>query len=247
MRGGALITANGARTSLAPNRRGMMLSPSSALEVELGAEYGGVQVGMSANAMASAFRVLTGVAPRTQVTFSSEVDLTEATKPSYLRTLQLIIEEADRRPRVIASPIVAARMAEAFLYSLLLEGEHDHRALLERPVQSADPLYVRRVEEYLRAHLAEPITLAMLVAVAGVNARALQAGFRVHRGSTPLGFLRDCRLDLARTRFVSSGGGETIAEIITDCGFQHIGRFNLAYRKRFGESPRETIVRSRKR
>ncbi|AKV00124.1 Transcriptional regulator, AraC family [Labilithrix luteola] len=245
VRGGAIITANGTPTALSPNRRGMMLSPSSTLEVELGAGYGGIQVGISAATVASALHVLTGLQPRGQAIFSAGVDLAKATKPSYLRTLELIIEEADRHPRVLASPIVADRMAEAFVYSLLLEGEHDHRSLLERPVRSAEPLQVRRVEEYIRAHLAEPITLEILVTVAGVSARALQAGFRAHREATPMGFLRNCRLDLARTRLLSLHGHETIAKIATECGFQHLGRFNVAYRARFGESPRDTLVRSR--
>lgn len=72
-------------------------------------------------------------------------------------------------------------MAEAFLFSLLLEAGHDQRDVLERPGPSAEPAHPKRVEEYIRAHLSEPVSLATLATVGGVGARALQLGFRAHR------------------------------------------------------------------
>jgi AraC-like DNA-binding protein len=243
LQGGAVFKANGIRTAAASGRSAIILSPDISLESDLGSGYGGVQVGMAAATVASAFRVLTGEDSKRPVRFSPSIDLTQST-PSFLRTLEFIIGEAERSPRVVASPLVAARLSEAFIYALLLEGVHDHRALLDRQVRSAEPPQIRRVEEYIRAHLAEPLTLAALVSVAGVSARALQAGFRAHRGVTPMAFLRDCRLELVRARLLASSG-VTIRQVATECGFEHMGRFNVAYRARFGESPRTTLARRR--
>ena len=68
-----------------------------------------------------------------------------------------------------------------------------------------------------------------------------------HRGATPMEFLRMCRLDRARTELLSSRGEHPVAEIAARCGFDHLSRFSVAYRKRFGESPRDTRARARKR
>jgi AraC-like DNA-binding protein len=47
---------------------------------------------------------------------------------------------------------------------------------------------------------------------------------------------RDLRLADARSR-------TTVAEIARASGFTHVGRFSLAYRDEYGESPRETLRR----
>ncbi|HEX2431520.1 MAG TPA: helix-turn-helix domain-containing protein, partial [Aestuariivirgaceae bacterium] len=39
--------------------------------------------------------------------------------------------------------------------------------------------------------------------------------------------------------------GDTATAIAYDCGFGHLGEFAQSYRLRFGESPSETLRRSR--
>jgi transcriptional regulator GlxA family with amidase domain len=83
-----------------------------------------------------------------------------------------------------------------------------------------------------------------VAAVAGVSAGRLFAAFRTHRGCSPVTFLRARRLELARTRLISSPRA-TVAEIALACGFAHLGRFSISYRERFGESPKQTLQRTR--
>ena len=55
-------------------------------------------------------------------------------------------------------------------------------------------------------------------------------------------FLRERRLELARRRILS-GDGRSSTQVALDCGFEHLGRFSIEYRARFGESPSHTIRR----
>jgi transcriptional regulator GlxA family with amidase domain len=41
--------------------------------------------------------------------------------------------------------------------------------------------------------------------------------------------------------------GQTTTSIAYECGFGHLGNFAQVYRSRFGESPSETLRRSRGR
>ena len=45
--------------------------------------------------------------------------------------------------------------------------------------------------------------------------------------------------------FSSASAGQTTTSIAYDCGFGHLGEFSQSYWRRYGESPSETLRRSR--
>ena len=247
LRGRAVVTAAGEAMEVEAGRRGMLLSPSSSVQFDLDRGYSGIALTVSTPTVSAAFQTLAQREPRTPLVFSLAVDLQPESKRGFLRILDFIVGEADRDPGILSSPHVVSHLAEAFVLSMVVEGAHDHRAPLEGPPRALEPAHLRRVEDYIEAHLREPITLAELVSVAGVSARTLQAGFQAHRGSTPMEFLRARRLDLARTRLLAPRRDDAVARIAADSGFDHMGRFSVSYRARYGESPRDTLVRSRPR
>jgi transcriptional regulator GlxA family with amidase domain len=77
----------------------------------------------------------------------------------------------------------------------------------------------------------------------GISVRSLQAAFSKHRGSSPMAFLRDRRLESARQRSLTMHS-PSVTEVALACGFSHLGRFSQLYRERFGESPTETRRRA---
>jgi AraC-like DNA-binding protein len=104
------------------------------------------------------------------------------------------------------------------------------------------PYYVRRVESFIHAHAKESISFHDLVEVARVSSRTIHDGFRRFRHTTPMAYLKDHRLTLARTQ-LQNGPGERVTEIALDCGFNHLSKFSLEYQQRFGERPSETLNR----
>jgi AraC-like DNA-binding protein len=108
----------------------------------------------------------------------------------------------------------------------------------------AVPHHVWRAERYIRANPHSAVTMSALAAVAGVSKRTLQDGFQRFRGKAPSQVARDLRLDLAREA-LARDGFEKVTDVALEFGFTHLGRFAQAYAARFGESPSDTLRRSR--
>ena len=104
---------------------------------------------------------------------------------------------------------------------------------------------VRRAGEYIAANAHRHVALADLAAATGVPVRTLTAAFRAHRGQSPMAFLRTQRFELARQR-LASPVATTVAEVALSCGFEHLGRFSVGYRTRFGEHASETLRRGKR-
>jgi AraC-like DNA-binding protein len=115
-----------------------------------------------------------------------------------------------------------------------------------RPSSSTPTLGIQRVrtvEEWIDAHLADPITLGCLCAVAGVGDRYLESAFRAHRGQTPLQFVTARRLAWVRRSLLESKPGDSVTQLAHNAGFVHLGRFAARYRSTYCESPSATLRR----
>jgi AraC-like DNA-binding protein len=100
------------------------------------------------------------------------------------------------------------------------------------------------LEAWIDAHLAEPITMGRLCEVAQVGERSVQLAFRARRGMSPMRFVCERRLAAAHRRILDAAADDAITGIATGLGFTHLGRFSLAYRELFGESPSQTRRRN---
>ncbi|MBL7253558.1 helix-turn-helix transcriptional regulator [Actinoplanes sp. LDG1-01] len=108
--------------------------------------------------------------------------------------------------------------------------------------QPITPAAVRRAIAYVDGHAADPITLEDIAAAAGIGVRALQAGFRRHLDTTPIGYLLRVRLNHAHNALRAADPSvETVATIAHRWGFTHLGRFSVRYRDMFGRRPSETL------
>jgi AraC-like DNA-binding protein len=146
------------------------------------------------------------------------------------------------------------QQAERLLHGLLLKTlPHNYSDRMDQAGSDSGPLYVRRVEAYIRRHAHEPVTLDDLVAVSGASSRSLHYGFRLYRGTTPMKHLKRVRLALARESLarealarVSSDEeprplGGAVTRIALDCGYRSLSQFSRDYKACFGESPLETL------
>jgi len=100
------------------------------------------------------------------------------------------------------------------------------------------------LEDWIDAHLGEAITVGRLCEVAGIGERSLQLAFSARRGMSPMRFVCERRLAIARRRITQADASGQITSIATSLGFTHLGRFAAAYRDAFGESPSQTWLRS---
>jgi len=104
------------------------------------------------------------------------------------------------------------------------------------------PQIVHRVDEFLQAHLDEPIYMSQLCDVTGVSERSLRDACHAVCGTSPKRYLTRRRMEAVRQALESARPGEaTVTRIATDYGFFELGRFAATYSALFGERPSETL------
>jgi AraC-like DNA-binding protein/tetratricopeptide (TPR) repeat protein len=105
------------------------------------------------------------------------------------------------------------------------------------------PRSVRRALQAMRADLERHWTIGELAKIAGVSARTLQRQFRACYGKSPQVVLRDIGFARARQELLQGGAADKVMDVALRCGFAHQGRFAVDYRRRFGETPSQTLKR----
>jgi AraC family transcriptional regulator len=94
---------------------------------------------------------------------------------------------------------------------------------------------MRRVQEYVEAHLAEDIRLQHLADLACMSVGHFLRSFRAASGMTPYQYVVEQRLQKARTTLASSA--EAVSLVARRCGFKTPSRLSLQFHARFGVSP----------
>jgi AraC-like DNA-binding protein len=138
------------------------------------------------------------------------------------------------------------RLAERTLSLLLLKAVPNNYkwAFAGGSLCSAAPYYVRRVEKYIKENARNQIGTDDLVTVGGVSARSIYQGFRRFRSTTPMGYLKAVRLDLARDALVKGRGKgpNSVTEAAVAAGYTNLSQFSRDYKDRFREAPSQTLT-----
>jgi len=89
-------------------------------------------------------------------------------------------------------------------------------------------------------------SISDLVDELGVNARTLQYNFKTHLGITAKQYLHTLRLNAIRDELLTSDGrGTTISSVALKYSFFHHSHFTFEYKKLFGETPSDTLMKDR--
>jgi AraC-like DNA-binding protein len=104
---------------------------------------------------------------------------------------------------------------------------------------------IARFEEFLATNPDRALYLTEICAAIGVAERTLRASCEEHLGMGPIRFLTLRRMHLVHRALLRADSSKsTVTQIVTDHGFWELGRFSVAYRALFSESPSETLRRS---
>jgi AraC-like DNA-binding protein len=180
------------------------------------------------------------------LTLDAGMDLTNAGGQQWLRLLKYLRDEAVRGEASLlrSSPLALAPFEQMLMTTLLTIQPSNYSDLLRRPVSRAAPYYVRRAEDYIRAHADEALTMVEIAARAGISPRALFRGFHEFRGTSPMAYLKVIRLQWVHDELLAAvPGSASVTEVALRWGFAHLGHFGQDYKRRFGETPAETLRR----
>lgn len=178
-----------------------------------------------------------------ELIFDPLIDFSTPEAESLLRFCWFLFDQFGDGSPVLSSNGMTRDLEHAFMSALLMGQPSNYSDLLRARSNIVAPRHVKRAMTYIESNLQNEITFEALVEVSGVSARALYAGFNKFIGMPPQMLVRNLRLDRAREELLEASIGSTVAEIAMRWQFTHLGRFSSEYRKRFGESPRDTLRR----
>jgi len=95
---------------------------------------------------------------------------------------------------------------------------------------------LQRIVNFMRENLAQPLTLEMLAAEAGISRFHLLRIFKQAYGESPLRRLTRLRMEQAKLMLRSNG--ESVTTIAALCGYENPSHFATAFRRHYGVSPR---------
>jgi AraC-like DNA-binding protein len=147
-------------------------------------------------------------------------------------------------PEVLTMPEVARALEEQLVHLMV-------RCLAEGTIATTTTgsrrhdAILTRFEDFLAAHPDRPIYLTEICAGIGVAERTLRAVCEEHLGMGPIRFLTLRRMHLVRRALLEADPRKsTVTKVVMDHGFWELGRFSVAYRTQFGETPSATLRRS---
>ena len=185
---------------------------------------------------------LTGSPVPRRLTFEPAFKRNKPESKAFVAILNCILANIDHAT-VLAPPFVLAELEDALIVSMLFNFAHNLRELLEQEVLDAGSWQVRRVEEYIEAHLDAPFDIERIAAVTGISTRSIYRAFKRSRGYSPMAFARQRRLQQARRMLEGSDANQTVTSVAFVCGFNDVGHFSREFSKAFGEAPSAVLGR----
>jgi AraC-like DNA-binding protein len=150
---------------------------------------------------------------------------------------------AKNAPDILAKDEVARAIEQGLVHAMVMclsVGEK----VATRNVERHHAKVMGRLEEVLQANSDQTLYIAELCSAAGVSARTLLACCQEQLGMGPKRYLWLRRMHLARRALrMANPATATVTDIATEHGFWELGRFSVAYRSLFGETPSASLRR----
>jgi len=168
------------------------------------------------------------------------VSLMSATGSNLYRSIirsWVVLRAKDCTVNDIAAQELEDDLLECFLQLV------EKKPAITRQVTSPSSPELNNIEDYICANLKSAITRDNLAIEAGISIRSLSRAFEKKYGLGPMTFVRQRRLDACYAQLRGSiQEATTVTEIAMSYGFWHLGKFAMAYRQSFGESPSDTLL-----
>jgi AraC-like DNA-binding protein len=161
---------------------------------------------------------------------------------TYWRNINYLWSEICRDETCASSHDAAAAVegCHAELFRVALEGHAvgDY----ERVMTPSPDIGLERAERYIAEHLSEELTLNEIVTAAETSTSTMLRAFRLHRGTTPMRYVKQLRLEAVhRALLAAVPTAAKVSDLASDYGFYQFGRFAADYRRTFGQLPSETL------
>lgn len=223
--------------------RGFVSSPNRRFSLKTMGRGATFNIGFTEAALRRRLAGLLGDEPPGPLEFASTIDLANGVGHGLARHVRHIMGDFVSGRSIFVDPVMARSLEDAMICQLLLAHPHTFSQRLARLDCGIAPRDMRRATEFIEAHLDLPVTIGDIAEASGIAGRTLFKHFQAVRGVSPMRYMRDRRFQKARQALLRAEVGMSVTGIAVQSGFSHLGRFAVEYRKRFGETPSETLLR----
>ena len=157
-----------------------------------------------------------------------------------LKLHEMVGQIAKTTPDILALPEVARSLEQELIHLMIRCLTEGAASGMTTGGRRHDAI-VARFEEFLEANPDTPLYLTEICAAIGVAERTLRVACEEHLGMGPIRYLSLRRMHLVRRGLLRADPSTaTVRRLATDHGFWELGRFSVAYRTLFGETPSES-------
>jgi AraC-like DNA-binding protein len=240
---------NGSDSIACDTDRAALASPTrdDYYHVQSQAGSAGIRLVVDKNFLMERLVALLGRPMNGPLEFTQQLDLTSGYGRTLAGYLLSAAADLDHPNSALLSPHTMADFEQFIVNGLLLAQPHNYSNALQRVERTVAPRDVKRAMDFVHSRLSSPITISDIARAAEVPGRTLFKHFKDYQGVSPMRYVRNARLQQVRDALSRAELDSSVTEIASRWGFTHLGRFSVDYRKRFGESPSETLKRRRAR
>jgi AraC-like DNA-binding protein len=224
---------------------GAVLSPDRENVIRPEAGNGRLVLSISRDSIVRQLVALLGRPVTAPVQFAPSIALDRGYGRGLARHVRAAAEDLEEAEPLLRGAITQTSFEQFVITALLVSHPHNYSAELQRPDKRPAPRDVRRAIDYIQGHLTAPVTVEDIVRAAGVSGRVLFRHFRRSTGVSPMAYLRSARFQRVRDALRRARPEDHVVDIAALWGFDHIGRFAVEYRRRFGEKPSQTKASAR--
>lgn len=176
--------------------------------------------------------------------FNSVMDLQQPAGVAWSSSVHNLYLEIQRSPHLFDSPLIRSQFEQNLMTTLLTWHSHEFSEHLNDYSPRILPGHLKKAVDYMQACPEQTITMETLSEITGVHGRTLFYGFSRFLGISPMRYLRDVRLERVRQDLLDPSQPRSVTDIATRWGFYQLGRMAQIYKARYGESPRDTLLRT---
>lgn len=242
LRGRQALSRAGMRF-LSEHDKAIVLSPGLDFTVDIERDCRSLFITINRRLMELELRRLLGRSPSRSLVFETGMPTNTSHAASWWRAAEYYLREVLTEGSILSHPSVGAELELNLVRALLITHRNNYSDEISRNISEMVPEYLQRAKRYIEENYQENIRLDSIRRAAGVTSVKLCSGFKEFSGTTPMGYLKQIRLDKARELLMKGCSRKNVSSIALDVGFSHLGRFSIEYKNAFSESPTDTVAR----
>lgn len=224
--------------------RGLIVSPQESQDLNIAGDCRKIHLAIPRFALQQVLQAMLQRPVDTHIVFQPDMDAVAGDQASWWRMVKFLMSEMERSGPFLAQFYLSGEFELTLLKGLLLSQPHNYSEQLASRSAKPPPHYLLKARQFIQDNARDSLALEDIERGAGVSRFKLFEGFKTYFGCTPMGYLKQYRLESVRREIIEDGSVRNVSSAATSWGISHLGRFSTEYKALFGESPSDTLKRA---